>query len=92
MPQIFKVGSYTIYFWMNENCPLEPAHVHIASGVPSGNATKIWITKSGKCLLCNNNSKIPKKQLNMMIKIIEARSSEVVSLWYDTFGQITYFC
>ena len=59
MPQIFKVGQYVIYFWSNENEPLEPIHVHVSDGVPSGNSTKIWITQSGKCLLCNNNSKIP---------------------------------
>lgn len=24
MPQIFKMGEYYIYFWTNENDPLEP--------------------------------------------------------------------
>lgn len=24
MPQIFRIGSYVVYFWMNENDPLEP--------------------------------------------------------------------
>jgi len=24
MPQIFKIGSFWIYFWANENKPLEP--------------------------------------------------------------------
>ena len=55
MPQVFKIAGYTVYFWVNENDPLEPVHVHISKGVPSPNATKIWITKNGKCLLCNNN-------------------------------------
>ena len=32
MPQIFKFGSYWVYFWTNENKPLEPIHVHISSG------------------------------------------------------------
>ena len=45
MPQIFKVGSYCIYFWSNENDPLEPIHVHISKGTPTSNATKVWITK-----------------------------------------------
>lgn len=92
MPQIFKIGSYTIYFWMNEGDPLEPIHVHAAQGVPSQNATKIWITKSGKCLLCNNNSRIPAKTLNIIMKVIDARSSTVINLWYSTFGQIQYYC
>ena len=45
MPQIFRIGSYIIYFWSNENDPLEPVHVHIAEGRATANATKIWITK-----------------------------------------------
>ena len=59
MPQIFRIGSYWVYFWTNENEPLEPVHVYVAEGRPMENATKIWITKSGKCYLCNNNSHIP---------------------------------
>ena len=53
MPQVFKVGSYWVYFWANENEPLEPIHVHVAQGAPNSNATKIWITKAGGCYLCN---------------------------------------
>ena len=67
MPQIFRIGSYIIYFWSDENNPLEPVHVHIAEGRASGNATKVWITSAGKALLCNNNSHIPLKTLNNMI-------------------------
>lgn len=32
MPQIFRIGSYIVYFWSNENDPLESVHVHIAEG------------------------------------------------------------
>ena len=56
MPQVFRIGSYLVYFWANENKPLEPVRVHISQGEPMANATKFWITKSGKCLLANNNS------------------------------------
>ena len=52
MPQIFRMGEYWIYFWTNENKPVEPIHEHIAKGKPSDNATKVWITSAGKCLLC----------------------------------------
>ncbi len=24
MPQVFKIAGYTVYFWINENDPLEP--------------------------------------------------------------------
>lgn len=29
MPQILRIGPYSIYFWSNEGDPLEPVHVHI---------------------------------------------------------------
>ena len=51
MPQIFRIGEYWIYFWTNENQPLEPVHIHVAKGAPTANATKIWITSTGHCLL-----------------------------------------
>ena len=51
MPQVFKIGSYWVYFWANENEPLEPIHVHIAQGNPTMNATKVWITKDNLSLV-----------------------------------------
>ena len=91
MPQIFKIGSYVIYFWSNENDPLEPIHVHVNKGTPSPNATKIWITKSGKCLLCNNNSKMS-KNLRDIMDILESRSQDIINKWYSFFGRISYYC
>lgn len=92
MPQIFKIGSYVVYFWMNENDPLEQIHVHVSEGVPSPNATKIWITKSGRSLLCNNNSRIPSRKLKFICEIIEARNLEIKQKWHDTYGEIYYYC
>lgn len=92
MPQVFKVGGYWVYFWANENQPLEPIHVHIAEGAPNANATKVWITKSGKCLLCNNSSNIPQPVLRNILRIIEARSQDVIDKWLDFFGEIAYYC
>lgn len=91
MPQIFRIGSYIVYFWSNENDPLEPVHVHIAEGRATANATKIWITSAGKALLCNNNSKIPKQMLRKLIRIIEANSATIVEKWYAQFGELRYF-
>ena len=51
MPQVFKIGAYWIYFWLDENTPLEPIHVHVAMKKPVKNATKIWITKTVIVLL-----------------------------------------
>lgn len=92
MPQIFRIGSYIVYFWSNENKPLEPVHVHVAEGKATANATKIWITSSGKALLSSRNSQIPAKDLKNIIRIVEANSTEIVSKWYSQFGEIRYFC
>ena len=81
MPRIFRFGSYWVYFWTNKNKPLEPIRVHISSGSPTANATKIRITKSGKCFLCHNKSKISDKTLRNMMRMIEARSSGVIDKW-----------
>ena len=92
MPQVFKIGSYWVYFWTNENKPLEPIHVHVSEGKPTENATKIWITQSGNCLICNNNSRVPKHILRNIMRIIEARSDEVIAKWIEYFGDISYYC
>lgn len=92
MPQVFRIGSYSVYFWINEGLPLETVHVHIAGGVPCKNATKVWITKTGKTLLCNNNSQIPANKLKIIMEVIEARYKEIVDIWYRKFGKISYYC
>ncbi|MBR3503665.1 MAG: DUF4160 domain-containing protein [Clostridia bacterium] len=92
MPRIFRIGSYWVYFWSNENDPLEPVHVHVSQGTPSGSATKIWITRAGKCYLCHNNSHIPQTTLRNIMAIIEARSGEVISKWEEHFGELRFFC
>lgn len=73
MPQVFKVGTYIVYFWINEGMPLEPIHVHVAEGKPVANGTKIWITEKGRALLANNAARIPQAKLNIIMDIIEAR-------------------
>ena len=92
MPQIFRIGSYIVYFWSNENNPLEPVHVHIAEGRASANATKVWLTSSGKTLLCNNNSQIAKRELRKIMRIIEANSKEIMDKWYSQFGELRFYC
>ena len=92
MPQLLRIGPYVLYFWSNEMEPIEPVHVHIAEGQPNRNATKIWITSSGKALLCNNNSHIPDRILGRLLRVVEANSAEFVRKWLNLFGQISYFC
>ncbi len=56
LPSLFMVSGYKVFFWSNEN--EEPIHVHIAKGKPSPNATKIWLTRAGGCIVASNGSKI----------------------------------
>lgn len=92
MPQVFKVGPYWVYFWTNESKPLEPIHVHVSEGVPVPNATKIWITATGKCLLCHNKSRIPDKALRNVMRFIEARVDDIIKKWVVYFGEISHYC
>ena len=92
MPQVFRIGPYWIYFWTNESDPLEPVHVHVVEGKPTPNATKVWITSAGKTYLCNNNSKILDRILRNIVRIIEARSDEIIKKWYNCFDEIRFFC
>lgn len=76
IPQIFKFGGYIIFFWSNENKSI--INVHIAEHNPRANSTKIWITKKGKDLRCNNSSQIPSKDLRKVLTFIEADSKEII--------------
>ncbi len=92
MPQIFKIGGYWVYFWSNEGNPIEPVHIHVSEGAPQENGTKIWITKAGRCYLAHNNANIPPRILRNIMRIIEARSGEVIRKWRERFGEVYYFC
>ena len=92
MPQILRIGPYIIFFWSNESNPFEPVHVHVAEGKARPNATKLWLTSTGKVLLCNNNSMIPEKILRNIIRLIEANSKEIIEKWIEHFGDIRFFC
>ena len=39
-----------------------------------------------------NNSAIPPRTLNNIMKIIEARSGEVLQKWQAYFGRTDYYC
>ena len=92
MPQVFRAGEYSIYFWTDEGLPIEPIHVHIAKGKPTENATKVWITSAGKCIVANNKSRIPGHVLRNIIRMIEARIEDITALWIKYFNNITYYC
>ena len=59
--------------------------------MPKANATKIWITQSGRCLLANNNSRIPERTLRNIMRIIETRSEDVIRKWEEYFGKTEFY-
>jgi len=65
--------------------------MYISEGKPRENSTKVWITKSGKCLVANNNSQIPSHTLRNIVRILEARSEEITNSWMDYFGEMHFF-
>lgn len=58
------------------------------------NATKVWLTKSGDCILSNNNSRISEKDLNKLLKSIRYNFFYIISEWKDFYGmdEIDFYC
>ena len=93
MPQIFRVGSYIVYFWSDENNPLEPIHVHVAEGRPGPDGTKIWLTQSGKTIVAHNKSNIPQQELRKLQRMIESNFFVIKKAWIAQFeGEISFYC
>ena len=92
MPSLFKIGSYTIFFWSDEEG--EPIHVHMAEKRPSPNATKIWLTRGGKCIVAHNKGKIPDNILNKALDIISAHYFIICREWKEHFATdaIIFYC
>ncbi|MCL2512255.1 MAG: DUF4160 domain-containing protein [Oscillospiraceae bacterium] len=92
MPKLFRTGQYVIFFWLNEND--EPVRVHIGIVNPSPNATKIWLTKGGGCIAANNKSRIPQKDLNELMGIIQDNFFYICSKWKEYFrtDTIKFYC
>ena len=92
LPNLFTVSGYKIYFWANENG--EPIHVHISKGKPFPNSTKIWLTRRGGCILANNGSQIPRKELNTLMTFISAQFFLICTEWKKFFvtDEIKFYC
>ncbi len=92
MPSLFIVSGYKVFFWSNENG--EPIHVHVCKGVPTSNATKIWLTKSGGCIVASNGSDISKKELSELMEFISAQFFMICSEWKKFFvvENIKFYC
>ena len=91
MPRVLVFGAYIIFFWVGENG--EPVHVHVAEKRPSENATKIWLTSSGGCLLAHNRSKIPDRDLSNILELISLNHGYICDKWREVVhGDISFYC
>lgn len=93
MPDIVeKAYGYHIYFWSNENEPLEPIHFHV-SYKPHKNATKIWILRNGTLKLENNNDNIPPNMLKKIMNFMSLNENVQAAKgkWIEHFGNISYY-
>jgi len=92
LPKLFRIGKYIVFFWSKEND--EPIHIHIGIVDPTPNATKIWITKNGGCIVAHNKSQIPQKDLNRLLQIIENDYDFICQEWKKHFETdvIKFYC
>jgi len=92
LPSIFQIGGYKVFFWSNESG--EPIHVHVGKGKPTPNATKIWITRAGGCIMASNGSHIPQSELNELLEIISAQYFIICRAWKEHFNidEISFYC
>ena len=83
MPRLFRIGQYIVFFWSNETGEL--IHVHIGIIHPSQNATKIWLTRNGGCIVAHNKSKIPQSDLNELLEVIRDNFFLICIEWKKYF-------
>lgn len=91
MPSLFRIGAYVVFFWSNENG--ESVHVHVCKGTPTPNATKIWFTNAGGCIIAHNNSRIPIHELNDLVEVLQTQFFKVCSEWKKHFDvELRFYC
>ena len=92
LPNLFTIEGYKVYFWSNELN--EPIHVHISKGTPTENATKVWITSAGGCIVQANGSRIPQKELSELLEVISAQFFYICRKWKEHFAvdEIKFYC
>lgn len=92
LPSLFLIGSYRVFFWSNEAG--EPVHVHVCKGAPSSQATKIWLTRCGGCIVASNGAKIPSGTLDDLCEIISAQHELICKKWKEFFlvDSVKFYC
>ena len=83
-----ELFGYRLFFWSNEND--EPVHIHVCKGVPTPNATKIWIPPTGNPIIAHNHGNIPTKDLNRLRKGVAANKESIVCSRRHFFSLVSY--
>ena len=87
---IQSVGWDVPKFWKKSNGMAQTngmdqnlAYMYMMSKEGEG---KVWLTKSGNCILANNGSRIPEKDLRKLMRAIEVNFFYIVSEWKNFYG------
>lgn len=71
----------------------EPVHVHAAVKRPSKDSTKIWLTRSGGCVLAHNQGNIPERDLRNIEQFVSANHDLICRRWCEATDQdCTFYC
>ena len=90
MPKLFSFRGYTFFFWTAENG--ETVHVHVSKGRPTPNATKIWLTRSGGCVLASNGSRIRQGELREILEFVALNHGRICDQWKNVFqGDLEFY-
>lgn len=90
MPRLYLFRGFAIYFWTAENG--EPVHVHVSKGRPGPSATKIWLTRSGGCILASNGSGLSKRDIANVMDFVMLNHADICERWREYFhGDISFY-
>lgn len=77
---------------MDEGTLLEPFHVHVTEGARHGNAPQLWVSKHGRALAANCNSRISEEYLRKLVCLSEDNAELIIEAWVQFFDGIYYNC
>lgn len=92
MPQIFKIGSYVIYFQSNEGDPIEPTYIHVSEGVSLKMLLKYGLRKLGGAFYVTTIPIFLKGNC-VTLWILSKHAIQILKKkWYQYFKQLHYYC
>lgn len=92
VPVVLKLGSISIFFFVDECVPREPVHVHVCRGKPSSNSIKIWLTKDKNFVVDKvKRNVLSKSELGAVIEYLDEEKHQIIiDKWLSIFGDISF--